>query len=172
MQPTPQNNQLMSKHRVLSLKPQLRLEWRGQDGQSETEQPDHSASLGDSIRSSTRIRFSVHNSRKIVCFIQPQAYLQDSVERRRASALTVINGPGPAFLSDVTGGGKRRPARPDIDYFHLLVPVRIFLHVGSLTTMLPPFGDRPATGHFTGLLWQWLSINSVHRQIARADSSE
>jgi hypothetical protein len=62
MQPTPQNNQLMSKHRVLSLKPQLRLEWRGQDGQSETEQPDHSASLGDSIRSSTRIRFSVHTT--------------------------------------------------------------------------------------------------------------
>ena len=29
----------MSKHRVLSFKPQLRLEWRGQDGQSETEQP-------------------------------------------------------------------------------------------------------------------------------------
>jgi hypothetical protein len=27
--------QLMSKHRVLSLKPQLRLEWRGQDGQNE-----------------------------------------------------------------------------------------------------------------------------------------
>src|SRR5260370_20295499 len=60
MQLTPQDNQLMSKHRVLSLKPQLRLEWRGQDGQSETEQPDHSASLGDSITSSTRIGFSVH----------------------------------------------------------------------------------------------------------------
>src|ERR1700676_1975638 len=60
MQPTLQDNQLMSKHRVLSFKPQLRLEWRGQDGQSETEQPDHSASLGDSITSSTRIRFSVH----------------------------------------------------------------------------------------------------------------
>jgi hypothetical protein len=44
-QPTPQDNQLMSKHRVLSLKPQLRLEWRGQDGQNETEQTDHSASL-------------------------------------------------------------------------------------------------------------------------------
>src|ERR1700694_4532525 len=43
-----------------SLKPQLRLEWRGQDGQNETEQLDHSASLGDSITSSTRIRFSVH----------------------------------------------------------------------------------------------------------------
>src|SRR6202140_962081 len=62
-QPTPQGNQLMSKHRVLSLKPQLRLEWRGQDGQNETEQPDHSASLGDSITASTRIRFSVHTAR-------------------------------------------------------------------------------------------------------------
>src|SRR6202035_3742248 len=60
MQPAPQDNQLMSKHCVLSLKPHLRLEWRGQDGQDETEQSDHSASLGDSITSSTRIRFSVH----------------------------------------------------------------------------------------------------------------
>jgi hypothetical protein len=50
----------MSKHRVLGLKPQLRLEWRDQNGQNETEQTDHSASLGDSITSSTRIRFSVH----------------------------------------------------------------------------------------------------------------
>src|ERR1700716_2185844 len=57
MQPTLQDNQLMSKHRLLSFKPQLRLEWRGQD---ETEQPDHSASLGDSTTSSTQIRFSVH----------------------------------------------------------------------------------------------------------------
>src|SRR3981189_794849 len=62
MQPAPQDNQLMSKHRVLSFKPYLRLEWRGQDGQSETEQPDHPASLGDSIASSTRIRFSVHTA--------------------------------------------------------------------------------------------------------------
>jgi hypothetical protein len=37
------------KHRVLSFKPQLRFEWRGQGGQNKTEQPDHSASLGDSI---------------------------------------------------------------------------------------------------------------------------
>src|ERR1700694_2835251 len=65
MQPTPQDNQLMSKHRVLSLKPQLRLEWRGQDGQNETEQPDHSASLGDSITASTQIRFSVHTRRRL-----------------------------------------------------------------------------------------------------------
>src|SRR5258707_13078379 len=62
MQPTLQDNQLMSKHRVLSFKPQLRLERRGQDGQNETEQPDHSASLGDSITSSTQIRFSVHTA--------------------------------------------------------------------------------------------------------------
>src|ERR1700680_883037 len=60
MQPAPQDNQLMSTHRVLSFKPQLRLKWRGQDGQNETEQPDHSASLVDSITSSTQIRFSVH----------------------------------------------------------------------------------------------------------------
>src|SRR5258705_4975491 len=64
MQPTLQDNQLMSKHRVLSFKPQLRLEWRGQDGQNETEQSDHSASLGDSITSSTWIRFSVHTARR------------------------------------------------------------------------------------------------------------
>src|SRR5271168_2936274 len=64
-QPTPHDNQLMSKHRVLSLKPQLRLEWRGHDGQNETKQPDHSATLGDSIRSSTRIRFSVHTGTTI-----------------------------------------------------------------------------------------------------------
>src|SRR5258708_25358976 len=62
MQPTLQDNQLMSKPRVLSLKPQLRPEWRGQDGQSETEQLDHSASLCDSITSSTQIRFSVHTA--------------------------------------------------------------------------------------------------------------
>jgi len=60
MQPAPQDNQLMSKHRLLSLKPQLRLEWRDHDGQNEKEQPYHSASLGDSIPASRRIGFSVH----------------------------------------------------------------------------------------------------------------
>jgi hypothetical protein len=39
MQPSSQDNQLMSKRRVLSFKPQLRLEWRGQDGQSEQSSP-------------------------------------------------------------------------------------------------------------------------------------
>jgi hypothetical protein len=60
--PAAQEDQLMSEHRILSFKPQLRLEWRGQDGQSETEHPDHFTSLGDSITSSTRIRFSVHTT--------------------------------------------------------------------------------------------------------------
>jgi hypothetical protein len=64
MQPAPQDMQLMSKHRVLSFKPYLRLEWQGQDGQNETEQPDHSASLGDSITSSTRMKFSVHTGKR------------------------------------------------------------------------------------------------------------
>src|ERR1700752_3952032 len=40
------------------------LEWRGQDGQNETEQPDHSANLGDSITASTRMRFSVRTPQK------------------------------------------------------------------------------------------------------------
>ena len=58
MQPAPQDNQLMSEHRVLSLKPQLRLEWRDQDGKNEQEQPYHS------IAASRRIRFSVHTGAK------------------------------------------------------------------------------------------------------------
>jgi len=36
---TPQDDQLMSENRILRLEPQLRLEWRGKDGQNETEQP-------------------------------------------------------------------------------------------------------------------------------------
>src|SRR6202162_74148 len=65
-QPTPHDIQLMSKHRVLRLKPQIRLEWRGQDGQNEKEQPNHSASLGDSITPSTRMRFSVRTGWRVV----------------------------------------------------------------------------------------------------------
>jgi hypothetical protein len=60
MQPASQDDQLMSKHRVLGFKPQLRLEWRGQHRQNETEQPDHFASLFH--HAITPIRFSVHTS--------------------------------------------------------------------------------------------------------------
>jgi hypothetical protein len=48
MQPTPQDNQLMSKHRILRLKPALRLEWRGQHSQNKPNQRDHRANLADS----------------------------------------------------------------------------------------------------------------------------
>ena len=44
----------------------LRLKWQGQDGQKETEQPDHSVSLSDFTTSSTRIRLSVHTSHERV----------------------------------------------------------------------------------------------------------
>src|ERR1700674_5902307 len=54
MQPALQDDQLMPKHRVLSLEPHLRLERRGHSGQDETEKSDHSASLGNFIASSTR----------------------------------------------------------------------------------------------------------------------
>jgi hypothetical protein len=33
----PQNDQLMSERGILSFKPDLRLEWRGQDDQDETQ---------------------------------------------------------------------------------------------------------------------------------------
>jgi hypothetical protein len=89
-QPTPHDIQLMSKHRVLSFKPQLRLEWRGQDGQNETEQPDHSASLSDSITSSTRIRFSVHTPGAIAPFKEPNTdetnYLQTVISDLQRTA--------------------------------------------------------------------------------------
>jgi hypothetical protein len=42
-----------------NLKPHLRLDWRRQDSQDETQNPDHSASLSDSVTSSTRMKFSV-----------------------------------------------------------------------------------------------------------------
>jgi hypothetical protein len=64
MQLATQDIQLVSKHSVLSFKPQLRLEWRAQGGQDETEYPDHSSSLDDSVASSTRIRFSVHTGNR------------------------------------------------------------------------------------------------------------
>src|SRR5258708_28242244 len=50
----------MSERGIFGLKPDLRLEWRGQGGQYETQKPDHSASLGDSVTPSTRIGFSAH----------------------------------------------------------------------------------------------------------------
>src|SRR6476660_6357031 len=63
LQLTPQDDQLMSERGILSLQPDPRFDWRGHDGHDETQEPDHSASLGDSGASSTRIRFSVHTAK-------------------------------------------------------------------------------------------------------------
>src|SRR5262249_53759833 len=66
--PAPQDNQLMSQRRILGFKPQLRPEWRGQDGQSEAEQPDHHASLGDSNAASHSDEvFGTHRSSMSTC---------------------------------------------------------------------------------------------------------
>jgi hypothetical protein len=59
-QPPPQDHQLMPNRRVLDFKPQPRLERGGENGQRETEKPDHPASLGDFVTSSTRTKLSVH----------------------------------------------------------------------------------------------------------------
>jgi hypothetical protein len=61
-QPPPQDHQLMPKRRVLGFEPQPRLERGGEDGQRETEKPDHPASLGDFVTTSTRTKFSVHTA--------------------------------------------------------------------------------------------------------------
>ena len=59
----PQNDNRMSEHRILSLKPAFRLEWRGQNGQDEAEQSERDPQmLGDSFHQSMRIRFSVRTS--------------------------------------------------------------------------------------------------------------
>jgi len=44
-----QNDQLMSKYGILNLKPAVRLEWRGQNGQNEADQRYHCANLADSV---------------------------------------------------------------------------------------------------------------------------
>jgi hypothetical protein len=44
----PQDDQLMSEHRILRLKPALRLERRGQHGQNKTDERDHRTNLADS----------------------------------------------------------------------------------------------------------------------------
>jgi hypothetical protein len=58
--PALQDDRLMSEHCILSLKPTFRLERRGEDRHDETQESDHSTSLGDSVSSATRVRRSVH----------------------------------------------------------------------------------------------------------------
>ena len=53
----PQNNQLMSERGILSLKPDLRLEQRGHDGQDKPEEPDHRGNLADSSLNKPQLGF-------------------------------------------------------------------------------------------------------------------
>jgi DNA polymerase IV len=106
MQPTLQDNQLMSKHHVLGFKPQLRLEWRAQNGQNETKQPDHSANLGDSITSSARIRFSVHTGLNASAGISYNKFLAKlASDHRKPNGQYVITPEmGPAFVEALPVG--------------------------------------------------------------------
>ena len=85
MQPTPQDDQLMSKHRVLGFKPHLRLEWRCQDGQSEAEQPNHHARLDDSSAAS--------HSDEVFRYAQPPFHQLSAQRRQRLTlALRALDG--------------------------------------------------------------------------------
>jgi hypothetical protein len=80
--PAPQDNQLMSKHRVLGFKPQLQL--CGQDGQNEAEQPDHPPSLGDSNAAShSDMVFGTHRT-------EIEADLSESNTTRQAQLLIIL----------------------------------------------------------------------------------
>jgi cystathionine beta-lyase/cystathionine gamma-synthase len=116
----------MSKHRILSLKPQLRLEWRGQDGQNETEQPDHSASLGDSITSSTRIRFSVHTAGSTFSF---------DIVGGKVAALKFLNSLQIVKLAVFLGGTESLASLP-ASMTHSGVPADIRQRMGVLDSTI------------------------------------
>jgi hypothetical protein len=108
--PAPQDNQLMSKHRVLGFKPQHRPQWRGQDGQSEAEQPDHPASLGNSNAASHSDEISGTHSgtRKVTIIVvavlagrQPQSRI---ASRRIWTLLQLRNWPKSLFRNALKSG--------------------------------------------------------------------
>ena len=58
--PAPQDDQLMSEHRILRLKPALRLERRGHHGQNKKDKKRSSRQLSRFFAQQARIGFSVH----------------------------------------------------------------------------------------------------------------
>src|SRR4030081_667839 len=84
-----QNHQLTSEHRILGLKPALRLERRSQDGQNKPDQRDHCANLAGSVAPSTRIRFSVHTAVATTWF--PAFKAASAIRRPRPLPLPVIS---------------------------------------------------------------------------------
>jgi len=59
---------------------------------------------------------SIEHGCEIVCFIQAQTHLSEFVKAPPRIHLTVINGPSPAFLSEVVGWC----ARLDVGCFHFI----------------------------------------------------
>jgi hypothetical protein len=120
----------MSERSILSLKPALRLEWRGQDGQNETEQLDHSASLGDSITSSTRIGFSVHTG---------------EIQLRPVLMTSVIAGVGllPAAVSTGIGSQVQKPLAVVVVGGMMLAPAIILI---TLPALIALFSRRTRSG--------------------------
>ena len=114
----PQNNQLMSERGILSLKPDLRLEQRGQHGQDKPDEPDHRGNLADSSLKQARIGFSVHTGQifnsadVVVTSMQIAGRAEALVQERmaaRASALSIDADLGPVFGDSSWSG--RRPCR-------------------------------------------------------------
>src|ERR1700745_3335720 len=56
-QVAPQDNQLVSERGILRLKPDLRLEQRGQHGQDKPDEPDHRGNLADSSLNKPELGF-------------------------------------------------------------------------------------------------------------------
>src|SRR6202158_5632143 len=59
----PQDDQLMSEHRILRLKPALRLERRGHNGQNKADQRNHQPNLADSRATNPDRIFGTHTER-------------------------------------------------------------------------------------------------------------
>jgi len=93
----PQDNQLMSQHRILGFKPELLPEWRGQDGQSEAEQPDHHTSLGDSNAASHADEvFGTHRLRNYWKSANFRTLPDATLEK-----LTTLAGTMPTYATDI-----------------------------------------------------------------------
>jgi hypothetical protein len=121
----------MSERGIFGLKPDLRLEWRSQGGQYETQKPDHSASLGDSVTPSTRIGFSVHG----LAFFDERAGIAEF-----DGGLSRLSAEARAFAFCVAEWLNRNPARS---------PPGRCLGCGEAEhahDALLPFGTEP-TGH-------------------------
>jgi hypothetical protein len=129
MQLTPQDNQLMSERRILCFKSALRLEWQGQDGQHEREQPDHPASLGDSIMPSTQTRFSVDTGERDA--LRPARQMSHGALGRLEEIWMFID-------QEKTTGGANRPPPND----------PLARSVSKKNTMIS-FGSMPASPSFS-----------------------